>query len=143
MGGTHDQPTHTMPQTSSSKTAAKQHRAEDYCLIYVTCANAPEAEKIGIALVKQRLVACVNILPPVQSIYWWQGQMENSAEWAFIAKTRCILVADITQKVREIHSYDLPCVVALPLQQAADDFLDWIDQETQPSGKPSLNRDLS
>ena len=131
-----------MPQLTPRNTASK-YRAEDYCLIYVTCANPQEAEKIGTVLVKQRLVACVNILPPIQSIYWWQGQVENSTEWAFTAKTRHALMADITQKIREIHSYDLPCVVALPFQHAEEDFLNWIDQETQPSGNPSANRDLS
>ncbi len=129
-----------MPQPPINKTISKRC-SEDYCLVYVTCANVEEAEKIGTALVKQRLVACVNILPPIQSVYWWKGQVESAAESAFVAKTRRVLMADLTEKIKKMHGYDLPCVVALPLQHAEAEFLDWIDQETRPSKNASLAHD--
>lgn len=102
--------------------------------LYVTAANADEAKKIGEALVEERLVACANILAPVASIYWWQGQVQRDSEAVLIAKTRADLVERAIARVKTLHSYSVPCVVSLPIERGNPDFLAWIAAETAPAG---------
>jgi periplasmic divalent cation tolerance protein len=98
---------------------------------YITAKDLAEAEKIGQVLVGERLAACVNILDGMLSMYWWQGQLEKSKEVVIIAKTREELKESLLERVKEIHSYDCPCVVFLPVQGGNKEFLDWINAETQ------------
>jgi periplasmic divalent cation tolerance protein len=102
--------------------------------IYVTAANAEQARKIGEALVAERLVACVNILAPMASIYWWQGQIQRDSEAVLIAKTRAALVERVIARVKALHSYTVPCVVSLAIEQGNPDFLGWIEAETKEAG---------
>ena len=99
--------------------------------VYMTATNKAEAGKIATALVEQRLVACVNVLDGVTSYFRWEGQVQAEAEVALIAKTRASLVADIEKQVKELHSYDCPCIVAWPLVDGIDDYLAWIGAETR------------
>lgn len=99
--------------------------------IYVTAANADEAKAIGEALVQERLVACANILAPIASIYWWQGQVQRDSEAVLIAKTRAELVERVIARVKALHSYSVPCVVSLPIEQGNPDFLAWIAAEAR------------
>ena len=99
-------------------------------LIYVTTADRAEAERIGEALVGERLAACANILGPITSLYWWEGRMQRGDEVALIAKTTADLVDRIVARVRELHSYTVPCIVALPIEQGNPAFLRWILEET-------------
>lgn len=99
-------------------------------LIYVTTANAEEARTIGRALVESRLAACANVLSPVTSIFWWEGAVQEEPEVVLIAKTRRSLVESVVEKVKALHSYDCPCVVALPILEGNPDFLRWIGEET-------------
>lgn len=103
-------------------------------LLYVTAPNVAEAERIGEALVQERLVACANILGPIASIYWWQGKVQRDAEAVLIAKTRADLVERVVARVKELHSYTVPCVVSLAIEQGNADFLSWIAAETAPDG---------
>lgn len=98
--------------------------------LYVTCANADEAETIARTLVSERLAACANILGPVRSFYWWEGQVQNDAEVAMVLKTRQALVDAATRRIVALHSYTCPCVVALDIQGGNPDFLAWIATET-------------
>jgi periplasmic divalent cation tolerance protein len=98
--------------------------------LYVTASNADEAKKIGEALVQERLVACANVLAPIASIYWWQGQVQRESEAVLIAKTRAELVEHVIARVKALHSYTVPCVVSLPIEQGNPDFLGWIAAET-------------
>lgn len=100
-------------------------------LIYMTAGNRKEAEKIGGALVEERLAACVNILGPIRSLYWWEGQVQKGQEVAFIAKTRATKVKALIARVKALHSYECPCVVALPIEQGFPPFLQWIADETR------------
>lgn len=102
--------------------------------LYVTAPNADEARKIGEALVQERLVACANVLGPISSIYWWQGQVQRDTEAVLIAKTRADLVERTVARVKALHSYTVPCVVSLPIEQGNPDFLRWIEAETVPAG---------
>lgn len=101
-------------------------------VVYMTAADADEAARIGRALVKRRLAACVNILGPIRSLYWWDGKVNEDGETAFIAKTWDDRLDALTQAVRELHSYDEPCVVALPVAGGSATFIDWIQGETRP-----------
>ncbi len=99
-------------------------------LVYITCADKSEAERVGQALVEAKLAACVNILDGMQSMFWWQGRAEKDQETVLLAKTRTSLVGRLTEKVRAVHSYDCPCVVALPIIDGNPEFLQWIVEET-------------
>lgn len=89
------------------------------------------------ALIEGQLAACVNILPKTQSIYRWQGAVETSDEVVLIAKSRKALFPAIEAKVRELSSYTCPCIVAWPIVDGYQPFLDWIAAETAPIPKTS------
>ena len=101
-----------------------------YSLIYITAADAEEAKALSRALVEARLVACANVLPGIVPIFWWEGEVQEGSEAALIAKTRTDLVEQVIELVKERHSYDCPCVVALPIEKGNPAFLDWIAEET-------------
>jgi len=103
-------------------------------MVYVTCGDKSEAERVGQALVEARLAACVNILDGMQSMFRWQGRTETDQETVLLAKTRTALVDRLTDKVRSVHSYDCPCVIALPIIDGNPEFLQWIREETQEPG---------
>ncbi|MEW5774373.1 MAG: divalent-cation tolerance protein CutA [Thermodesulfobacteriota bacterium] len=98
--------------------------------VYMTAASADEAARIGRALVERRLAACVNVLGPIRSFYWWDGKVQDDAEAALVAKTRAELVPELTAAVKSLHSYSVPCVAALPVADGNPDFLAWIEAET-------------
>ena len=100
------------------------------CLIYMTASNDAEARTIARILVQERLAACVNILAGMRSVYRWEGEIQEESEIVLIAKPRRDRVPALTDRVTEIHSYDCPCVVAIPIDGGNPDFLDWIDAET-------------
>jgi periplasmic divalent cation tolerance protein len=102
----------------------------DARLIYITTKDKAEAERIGRALLEERLVACINIIDPMSSLYWWDGKIESASESLLIAKTRVALVERVIAAVKERHSYECPCVVSLPIQTGNPDFLAWIARET-------------
>lgn len=99
--------------------------------VYMTCETKQEAEAIGTVLVERRLAACVNILPGMQSMYWWEGKVEKAQEVVLIAKTKANLVDELTQAVKAAHGYDVPCVASLPINGGNEDFLAWIREETK------------
>lgn len=98
--------------------------------VYVTAADQVEAERLGRAAVEARLAACANLLGPTTAVYWWEGKVESGAEAALVLKTRADLVDALTAKIVELHSYDCPCVVALPIAGGNPEFLQWIETET-------------
>jgi periplasmic divalent cation tolerance protein len=102
----------------------------DYIVVYVT---APEDEAVDLAktLVEERLVACVNIVPGLRSIYWWRGEIEDEAEVLCIMKTRGNLFEPLRDRVRELHSYEVEEIIALPIMAGNLPYLDWIKENTQ------------
>ncbi|MGK9169686.1 divalent-cation tolerance protein CutA [Inquilinus limosus] len=103
---------------------------------YVTTGSEAEAARIGRALVEERLAASVNILPGARSIYRWRGRVEEAAEAVLIAKTRADRFTDLSARVRELHSYELPCIVALRIEGGNAGYLDWIRHESLPCPAP-------
>lgn len=99
-------------------------------LIYITASSREEAVSLARLLVEERLAACANVLGPITSFYWWEGKLNEDGEVALIAKTRASLVEALTARVRQAHSYECPCVVALPIAGGNPAFLQWIAAET-------------
>lgn len=99
-------------------------------LVYVTTGSEPEAERIAAKLIEERLAACANILPGMRSVYRWQGRVTTDSECVLLLKTRADLVEAVTERVRALHSYDVPCVVSWALGGGNPAFLDWIGDET-------------
>lgn len=108
----------------------------------MTAENQEQAERIARALVEERLAACANLLGPIRSFYWWDGRVNEGDEVAFVAKTRAALMPALTSRVRELHSYACPCIIALPMAGGHPDFLAWIDAETRRRAdrKPQSSR---
>ena len=102
----------------------------DKAVVLVTATSREEAERIARLLLDQRSVACVNIVPGVHSLFWWQGKPDSAEESLLIAKTRMSLVPRVVDLVRGAHSYAVPEVIALPIVAGNDDYLEWIDRET-------------
>ena len=101
-----------------------------YCLIYITTQDADEARKIGLTLVQERLAACVNI-HPIQSIFRWEGEIQEEGEAAMLVKTRAGLVDEVVKRVKELHSYEVPCIVSLPVDKGNPDYLSWVGESTE------------
>ncbi len=99
-------------------------------LVYVTAESKDEALRLGRALVEKRLAACANVIPSTIAVYWWEGEIQQGDEAVLIVKTRDDLVEAVTAEIKELHSYDCPCVVALPVAGGNAEFLDWIAKET-------------
>jgi len=97
--------------------------------IYMTAGNKAEAKKIGKELVASRLAACVNILDNMNSVYMWDGEIQDDSEVVMIAKTTRERVPELVEKVKSIHSYECPCIVSLAVLDGHKPFLDWIKGE--------------
>jgi periplasmic divalent cation tolerance protein len=106
----------------------------DKIVILSTCSSAAEAEAIARELVAARLAACVNLAPGVRSIYRWQGAVEESSEWLLLIKTRRGLFDEVRRKIEEMHSYQVPEVVALAVVDGAPAYLAWWEKELTPGG---------
>ena len=100
-------------------------------LIYVTCENRSDALKTAKSVVSDRLAACANIFGDITSVYWWNGEIQEGQEVVLILKTHADLVDKLTAAIKELHSYECPCVVAMPIDGGNNAFLDWIADETQ------------
>ena len=103
-------------------------------MLYITAGSRDEAKKIGRALVEDRLAACANVIDGMESVYWWEGKLTEDREAVLIVKTRAELVAQVTARVKALHSYTVPCVVALPILDGNPAYLDWLGAETAKRG---------
>ena len=101
--------------------------------IWLLYSTFPSEEKAFFAarhLLDSRLVACANIYPGVTSLYRWQGEIQQEAEAVLMAKTRKELVAAAIEAVKNLHSYQLPCIIAYPVKEGFPPFLQWVEEET-------------
>jgi periplasmic divalent cation tolerance protein len=103
-----------------------------YRVILMTAGSPEEAARLAQALVAERLAACVNIVGPIRSVYRWRGKVEDGAEHLLIAKTRSDLVPRLGERVKDLHSYEVPEVLALPILYGWPPYLDWLAAETRP-----------
>jgi periplasmic divalent cation tolerance protein len=95
-------------------------------LVYITTGSYEEAHAIGSTLVKERLAACVNIIEGMTSIFEWEGKIDSAKETILIVKTTAERFDVLEKRVIQLHSYDLPCIVALPAEKGHQPFLNWI-----------------
>lgn len=98
----------------------------DKRIVLTTAGSEEEARKIARALVERRLAACVNIVPQVSSIYRWQGKVEDAQEWLLIVKTTAQAFDQVRDAISELHSYDLPECICLPIEDGSAEYLNWI-----------------
>ena len=99
--------------------------------IYMTAGDKAEAKKIAGELVASRLAACVNIFDNMNSLYMWQGNVQDDSEIVLIAKTTEDRVPQLVEKVKSLHSYECPCIVSIPVSGGNQAFLDWIAEEVK------------
>lgn len=109
-------------------------------IIQVTTAvdNEEDARAIASAVVGQRLAACVQIVGPLQSSYWWNGDVEESEEWLCIIKTRLALFDELSAVVHQVHPYDVPELLATPVVAGSKAYLAWLQGELKPAANPAL-----
>jgi periplasmic divalent cation tolerance protein len=99
-------------------------------VVFITASDEDEAAKIAKALVEARLAGCANIIKDIRSIYSWQGKIEDEKEALMIVKTQKTLFDSLTKKVKELHSYSVPEIIALPIIQGSEDYLKWLKEVT-------------
>ncbi|MGB9837227.1 divalent-cation tolerance protein CutA [Methanothermobacter sp.] len=102
-----------------------------FTLIYITTSGQEESGRIGRKLVEERLAACVNIIPSIKSFYHWEGSLEEDEESVLIVKTTGELSRQIIKRVRELHSYDNPCIISIPITGGSRDYLEWLNNEVK------------
>jgi periplasmic divalent cation tolerance protein len=99
--------------------------------VYTTYPSLVEAERIGKAVLERRLAACVNILPGMISHYWWEGSIERGEEVVMIIKTRASLADSVRAAVKELHPYETPAILTLPIEGGDPGYLEWLIAETE------------
>ena len=104
-----------------------------HILVYITAPSREQAEYLAETLVRERLVACANIVDPVRSCYWWEGEVQHSTESLCLCKTTRERFEAVEKRVIALHPYAVPCIVALPLVAGSAPFLEWISRETEDS----------
>jgi len=102
-----------------------------FAVVLVTASGADEGSKITSLILEKRMAACVNILPKVSSLFWWQGKIDAADEVLLIIKTRASRVKDIVDAVKSVHSYTVPEVIALPIIAGNEGYLDWVAGEVR------------
>ncbi len=106
-----------------------------YIVIFITANDAEEAENIAEVLLGQRLAACINIIPSINSSFWWEGKLETAQESMIVVKTEAARLPEIIQSVKTVHSNTVPEIIALPIIGGNQDYLDWIDNEVSETGE--------
>jgi len=104
---------------------------EHVVFVYTTYPSIVEAEQAGRELVQRRLCACVNILPGMVSLYWWEGAIERGEEVVMIIKTRAALAEAVREAVRQLHSYSTPAILVLPIESVDPNYNAWLMAETE------------
>ena len=105
---------------------------ETCCVVFATVGSREEAERIAAAVVEERLAACCNLVPGVCSVYRWKGAVHRDDETLMILKTRRSLFESLRARIKSLHSYEVPEIIALPLIAGHADYLNWVEQETAP-----------
>jgi periplasmic divalent cation tolerance protein len=99
-------------------------------IVYTTIDNIQDARIIAHTIIEEQLVACVNIIPQIESIYRWKGKIEEENEYILLAKTTDTHVKKTIQRIKDLHTYDLPDIIVLPIIGGLKDYLDYINTET-------------
>lgn len=108
-----------------------------HIVVLITTGSLEEGREIARTLVQERLAACVNIVSPIHSVYRWEGELNDDQEVLLIAKTATGMLEELAGRVKQLHSYAVPEIIALPILAGSDDYLRWIDAETGAAQRPS------
>ncbi|KAM0863367.1 hypothetical protein ACQ4PT_044641 [Festuca glaucescens] len=100
-------------------------------VVYVTVPNREAGKKLSESIISEKLAACVNIVPGIESVYWWEGKVQTDAEELLIIKTRESLLNALTEHVKANHEYDVPEVIALPISGGNLKYLEWLKNSTR------------
>lgn len=103
---------------------------DKHVVVFITTETQAQGHEIADALLADKLAACVNIVPQVQSKFWWQGKIDSADEALLIVKTKASLLDNVVASVKSRHSYSVPEIIALPIIGGNKDYLDWIDEST-------------
>ncbi|RMF90836.1 MAG: divalent-cation tolerance protein CutA [Methanobacteriota archaeon] len=101
-----------------------------YAIVEVTTSGVTESKRIGKTVVEERLAACANIIPEISSVYWWKGAVQEDAESILLLKTKAEKVERLIERIRELHSYENPAIIAVPIEKGSPAYLRWIEEET-------------
>ncbi len=101
-----------------------------HIIVYVTASSKTEAQKIAVAILEARLAACVNIIDGISSLFWWQAKIDSAQEALLVIKTRKALFPKLAEKIKSLHSYDVPEIIAVPIVEGDKKYLHWIDEST-------------
>jgi periplasmic divalent cation tolerance protein len=108
--------------------------SQKHCVIvFITTADAETAAAIGRALVEERLAACANLLGPIRSIYRWRGAVEEASEHLLLVKTQAGRYRALEARVKELHPYDVPEIIAVDIESGSLPYLDWVRESTNPT----------
>lgn len=111
----------------------------DKILAFTTCDSQADAQRLARALVDRQLAACVNILPPITSVYRWKGKVEEAQEWLLLIKTSAPLFENLRQQLPGIHSYEVPELIGVPIVAGAESYLAWLDENLPAPPEDSLD----
>ena len=100
-------------------------------IVLITAGSEEEAHKIGESLVEGKKAACVNIVPGINSLFWWEGKIDSARESLLLVKTKASLFPEIVELVKRMHSYEVPEIIALPIIAGSEDYLKWLDTTCQ------------
>lgn len=106
--------------------------AEDAIVVFMTAASGEEATRLADLLVGAHLAACVQILPEMESVYRWEGNVERQSEILLLAKTTRAKFVDLEREVRALHSYETPEIVAVPIVAGSNPYLEWLEASLKP-----------
>jgi periplasmic divalent cation tolerance protein len=104
----------------------------EYCLVFCTCPDPDTARKLAEGLVSSHWAACVNILPGLTSVYPWEGRIETADEQLLLIKTECSSFESLQDFLKQNHPYDLPEIIAVPVERGSTDYLAWISAWLRP-----------
>ncbi len=107
-----------------------------HVVVLITASSEDEAQRIADTLIAARLVACVNIIKEVKSVFWWEGKVDNAREVLLIAKSKRAKLPGLIKAAKSVHSYQVPEIIALPIVGGEKKYLRWIDESVKPKRKP-------
>ena len=106
-------------------------RMPKHIVILVTCASKKEASLIATKLLDEKLIACANVIKDVKSSFWWKGKIDKAAESLIVVKTVRKNFGKIQKRIKELHSYEVPEIIAVPIIEGENRYLKWIDESTK------------
>ena len=104
-----------------------------WCEVTTTLPDQAAADRLATTLVQERLAACAQVVGPISSTYWWKEAMEHSTEWYCHLKTTLARIPDLKRRIRELHPYELPELIAVPLVDGDPEYLRWIEESVKPA----------